>query len=153
MFVMLTPRAAGHSYTLATPTVNPAPNPVDAVDARVRVQQVALIYQQAPLAVVITLVVAGLIGVMLWDLTDRWRLLAWLALALCIALARLALVLWWKRRPDARSLESWERLLRRLARGHRARVGRRRRSDHAPAVGGASGRGLFLPDRHGGRRR
>jgi len=90
--------------------VNQAPNPVDAVDARVRVQQVALIYQQAPLAVVITLVVAGLIGVMLWDLTDRWRLLAWLALALCIAIARLALVLWWKRRPDARSLDFWERL-------------------------------------------
>jgi diguanylate cyclase (GGDEF)-like protein len=90
--------------------VSPATHPGDAVDARVRAQQVGLVYQQAPLAVLITLVVAGLIGVMLWDLVARWRLLAWLGLTLCIAIARLALVLWWKRSPAARSLEFWERL-------------------------------------------
>jgi diguanylate cyclase (GGDEF)-like protein len=96
--------------------VNPPPNPGEdasresAVDARVRAQQVGLIYQQAPLAVLLTVMVSGLIGVMLWELTDRSRLLAWLALTSCVAIARLALALWWKRRPDALHLEAWEQL-------------------------------------------
>jgi diguanylate cyclase (GGDEF)-like protein len=93
-----------------------APSPGEVVsrenpeDERVRAEQIVLIYQQAPLAVLITLVVAALIGVMLWELTDRWRLLTWLSLTLIVATARMTLVLRWRRRPESRRLESWERL-------------------------------------------
>ena len=80
------------------------------IETRVRAEQVALVYQQAPLAVLITLVIAGLVGVMLWELTDRARLVGWLAVTLAVALARLGLVLWRNWRPGARSLETWERL-------------------------------------------
>lgn len=80
------------------------------VDARVRAEQVRVIYQQAPTALLISLLVSAVLGFILWDVTDRGLLAVWFALLAFLALARIVIVVAFRRRnPDSGDMPAWER--------------------------------------------
>jgi diguanylate cyclase (GGDEF)-like protein len=80
------------------------------VDARVRAEQVRVIYQQAPAALLISLLVSAVLCFILWDVTDRARLAGWFVLLAFLALVRIGIVAAFRRRnPDAGEMPVWER--------------------------------------------
>lgn len=82
----------------------------DLIDARVRAEQVRVIYEQAPLASMISILVGVLLCVVLWHVTDRALLLAWLGTLAVLAVVRWTLVARFRRRPlDAPDMALWER--------------------------------------------
>lgn len=88
------------------------PEAVDeSIDSRVRAEQIRVIYQQAPPALFISLLVSGVVCFILRDVTDRSLLVGWFSLLVVLALVRLLLVLAFRRRdPDVGAMPTWERL-------------------------------------------
>ena len=75
---------------------------------RVRNEQVQLIYRQAPPALAISVLVAGLVAYVLWEVTDRQRLVWWVGILVVLSAVRLSIVAAYRRtahRDDPR----WER--------------------------------------------
>jgi diguanylate cyclase (GGDEF)-like protein len=86
----------------------PAAGPVE---ARIRGEQVHIIYEQAPPALLISALVAGLLCFVLWHVADHRLLAGWFTLIGLLALARFTLVLRFRRRrPEARDMSAWEQL-------------------------------------------
>src|SRR5688500_14457823 len=81
-----------------------------AVDANVVAEQVRVIYEQATPASIISLLVAGLVCLILRDVTSGTVLAAWFAAIAAIAAFRFILVRRFHRRPPAAAdMERWER--------------------------------------------
>jgi diguanylate cyclase len=80
-----------------------------AIDEQVRAEQVEVIYRQAPPATVISIVVATMVVLSIWDVSDHRRLLVWLALVAVQGLMRIALVVA-HRRAKGGDFRRWERL-------------------------------------------
>lgn len=88
----------------------PADDGRDSVGARVRAEQVRVIYDQAPLAYLIGIIVATLLCFLLREVTDPTRLLVWLGAVVVLAGARWVLVSSFHRQaPEARDMVFWER--------------------------------------------
>ena len=86
------------------------PVPVaDPLDRRIRAEQIRLLYAQAPLGAVASLLIAPLLALVLWDAVPSRVLLIWLALLETAVLLRLALALAFQRRTRdaAGSLDAW----------------------------------------------
>jgi signal transduction histidine kinase len=86
------------------------PVPVaDPLDRRIRAEQIRLLYAQAPLGAVASLLIAPLLALVLWDAVPSRVLLIWLALLETAILLRLALALAFQRRTRdaAGSLDAW----------------------------------------------
>ena len=77
-------------------------------DSNVRLEQVRLIYNQAPPALAISVLIAFLVAYVLWDVSDRALLLAWVALLAALSFVRLMLVFAY-RRTDVPDHPKWER--------------------------------------------
>lgn len=79
------------------------------VDEHIRAETVRALFQQAIAAPVLTLLVAALLALVLWDDAPRQRLLIWLGAIAGLSLVRLGLVLAYRRR-EPRTLEmiGWE---------------------------------------------
>jgi len=77
-------------------------------DARVRLEQVRLIYRQAPPALAISVVTALLVASVLWGVSDRALVLAWVALLAALSFVRLMLVFAY-RGTDVPDHPKWER--------------------------------------------
>jgi signal transduction histidine kinase len=88
--------------------VRPAPI-ADPLDQRIRAEQIRLLYAQAPLGVVASLLIAPMLALALWDIVPRAVLLIWLALLETAILIRLMLTLAFQRRArDAtETLDAW----------------------------------------------
>jgi diguanylate cyclase (GGDEF)-like protein len=83
---------------------------VGSVDEHVRTEEVRLLFQQARIAQLIGIVVAGLVAAALWSVGHHDRLIAWLAILIPVSLARWALVLRFQRRaPMPNQMIVWER--------------------------------------------
>ena len=79
------------------------------LEQRVRSEQVQLIYRQAPPALAISVLVGGLVAFVLWEVTDRRRLLAWVGTLVALSALRLALVAAYRGSAN-RDHPRWERL-------------------------------------------
>jgi diguanylate cyclase (GGDEF)-like protein len=80
------------------------------VEEHVRAETVRAIYQQAILAPILTLLVAGLVGAALWRTSPHDKLFIWLGVIAVASLARLGLVLAYRRsRPAEDRMIVWER--------------------------------------------
>ena len=79
------------------------------VDEHIRAETVRALFQQAIAAPILTLLVAALLALVLWDDAPRQRLLIWLSAIALLSLVRLGLVLAYRRR-EPRTLEmiGWE---------------------------------------------
>lgn len=83
----------------------------DPVEAWIRAEQVQVIYEQAPPALLISALVSALLCFVLWKVVDHGRLLGWFSLVGLLALGRFALILASrKRRPGSAETSRWERL-------------------------------------------
>lgn len=103
---MTTPRRPSGARRL-TP-VQPWPT-IGSPDEHVRVEQVRLLYRQAPASQVIALLVAALLAAALWRVTAPGRLVVWLAVLVPVSLARMALVYAYRRRqPQPAQMIVWE---------------------------------------------
>lgn len=80
----------------------------DGAARQIRAQQVRLLYEQAPLGAIASLLVAPILVLATWNAIPRTVLLTWLALLEMAVLVRLALVVAFRRRrdPDA-AVERW----------------------------------------------
>ena len=76
---------------------------------RVRHEQVQLLYRQAPPALGISVLVAGVVAYVLWDVSDRELLVTWVAMLVTLSLLRLAMLVAY-RRSASRDHPRWERL-------------------------------------------
>lgn len=76
----------------------------------VRAEQVLVIFQQARPAVFISVLIAGIVCLVLRDVTDRRLLLGWFATVTALAVIRLALSTRFKKDPQAaQNVPLWER--------------------------------------------
>jgi signal transduction histidine kinase len=88
--------------------VNAAAPATDATAREIRVQQVRLLYEQAPLGTIASLLIAPVLVALTWNVIPRPVLLAWLALLLTTILVRLGLVVAFRRRQDQdTAIERW----------------------------------------------
>ena len=79
------------------------------VDEHIRAETVRALFQQALAAPILTLLVALLTALGLWDVAVRSRLLIWLALIAVLSFVRLGLVLAYRRRvPRILDMIGWE---------------------------------------------
>ncbi len=77
------------------------PNPAtDATARQIRAQQVRLLYEQAPLGAVASLLIAPMLALVVWDALPHAILVIWLAALQTTILVRLALTAAFHRRPD-----------------------------------------------------
>jgi len=80
------------------------------VEEHVRAETVRAAFQQALLAPILTLLVAGLVGVALWRTIEHGPLRVWLGVIATVSLGRLALLLAYRRQaPASGRMISWER--------------------------------------------
>lgn len=80
------------------------------VEEHVRAETVRAVYQQALLAPILTLLVAGLVGASLWQSTPHGALTIWIGAIAILSLARLGVVLAYRRRaPPPAHMIAWER--------------------------------------------
>ncbi len=80
------------------------------VDRLVRAEQVEVIYRQAIPAMLISIAVASLLSAILWDVTPRTKLIAWLAAIIVVALVRAGIVFfYWRTSPRGLGVLAWER--------------------------------------------
>ena len=80
------------------------------LDDTIRSEQLKLVFAQAPLAIVISPMAATTLAIGIWQVADHGAVIAWVALIASMALFRLALVIAFKRRPNALAIRVWERL-------------------------------------------
>ena len=73
----------------------------DDVARRIRAEQVRLLYDQVPLAAWTSLLVASLLGLVLWPAVPHPVLAAWLFLLAATGAIRLGLTMAYRRRPDS----------------------------------------------------
>jgi diguanylate cyclase (GGDEF)-like protein len=79
------------------------------IDEHVRAETVRALFHQAIAAPILTLLVAGLVALGLWDVTPHDRLLLWLGIITLLSFVRLALVLAYRRRaPRTLDMITWE---------------------------------------------
>ena len=86
------------------------PDPaVDPLDLRIRAEQVRLLYAQAPLGTIASLLIAPMLALALWEVAPRAVLLIWLALLEAVILIRLLLTLVFQRRApnETGPLDAW----------------------------------------------
>ena len=89
----------------AVATFNPA---TDATARQIRIEQVRLLYEQAPLGAAASLLIASLLVLILWGTLPRAVLVAWVLALAATILVRLALVAAFQRRPDREAdIERW----------------------------------------------
>jgi len=80
------------------------------IRARIRAEQVRMLFKQAPRAIFLSIVVAGMVCAVLWAATDHALLISWFAIIIVLALVGLGLVLAYRRRKDDESgVPMWER--------------------------------------------
>jgi diguanylate cyclase (GGDEF)-like protein len=83
----------------------------DPVESWIRAEQVQVVYEQAPPALLISALVSGLLCFVLWRVVDHRLLLGWVSLVGLLALGRFALILASRRRrPGLSETSRWERL-------------------------------------------
>jgi len=79
------------------------------VDEHIRAETVRALFQQAIAAPILTVLVAALMAIALWDVAPRQRLLIWLSAIAFLSLVRLGLVLAYRRRgPRTLEMIGWE---------------------------------------------
>ena len=79
------------------------------VDEHIRAETVRALFQQAIAAPILTLLVAALLALVLWDVAPRHRLLIWLGAIALLSFVRLGLVLVYRRRvPRTLEMIWWE---------------------------------------------
>ena len=79
-------------------------------EQRIRAEQVRLLYEQVPVAIAATLLVAAVVAYVLWDVVPRWALGAWLAAVAASNLVRGLLAWAWHRAaPPPGDAARWER--------------------------------------------
>lgn len=88
--------------------MRPAPI-ADPLDQRIRAEQIRLLYAQAPLGAVASLLIAPMLALALWEVAPRAVLLTWLALLEAAILLRLLLALAFQRRARNATgpLDAW----------------------------------------------
>ena len=88
--------------------MRPAPI-ADPLDQRIRAEQIRLLYAQAPLGAVASLLIAPMLTLALWEVAPRAVLLTWLALLEAAILVRLLLTLAFQRRTRNATgpLDAW----------------------------------------------
>ena len=96
------PSAARHRLTPVVPW--PA---VGTLDAHIRAEQVRLVFQQAPLAQLLTLVAAAVICYALWEVGDRTRLGIWFIVVSVVTAVRLVLSVRFRRVAPAPDRMPW----------------------------------------------
>ena len=79
----------------------------DALDRRVRTEQIRVLYAQAPLGALAGLLIAPLLVFAVWEALPRAPLLVWLLALETTILIRLGLTLAFHRRSDPAETESW----------------------------------------------
>ena len=80
------------------------------VEEHIRAETVRAVFQQALLAPILTVLVAGLVAAALWRASAHGRLLVWLGVIVALSLARLAVILAYRRRnPVPARMIAWER--------------------------------------------
>ncbi|HEV8401384.1 MAG TPA: diguanylate cyclase [Gemmatimonadales bacterium] len=105
---MPTQRLSSGSRRRLTPV---APWPAaGSVEEHVRAETVRAVFQQALLAPILTLLVGGLVGASLWRASLHGPLLLWLGAVAVLSVARLTLLLAYRRRsPPPDRMIGWER--------------------------------------------
>lgn len=79
------------------------------LDAHIRAEQVRLVFHQAPVAQVLSLIAAAVIVYALWDVGNRTRLIIWFGVVMAVTVARLALSAEFRRRnPGPDRMQWWE---------------------------------------------
>jgi len=82
---------------------------VGTLEAHVRAEQVRVVFRQAPPAQLLSIVAAGVICLVLWNVSDRGHLRAWFAVVTAVTLGRIALsVLFQRRAPAPGAMLPWE---------------------------------------------
>jgi diguanylate cyclase (GGDEF)-like protein len=71
--------------------VNSDSEPADLIRRRVRAEQMRILFEQSPPAIVISVLVAALVSAVLWDESDHGALVAWFTVIAALAAARLLL--------------------------------------------------------------
>jgi diguanylate cyclase len=79
------------------------------VKERVRADLLRLLFQQVPLSSLISVLVAAILCALLWDLTPRFLLQAWLAIIAVLAVVRVAMTMAFRRRAGDLDIRAWER--------------------------------------------
>jgi len=79
------------------------------VEERVRTELVILLFGQVPLSSFISALVASILCALLWHVTGHDLLEAWWLTIVAISVARVAMALAFKRRPNDDDIASWER--------------------------------------------
>ena len=82
----------------------------EAARHRMRVEQVRMVYRQSIPAMLLSMLVAGLVGWILWPVVVHTTLVVWLLAVLLMAISRVTLVFFYWRRPrtDGEAV-AWER--------------------------------------------
>ncbi len=79
----------------------PQPSATGPLARRIFAEQIRLLYAQAPLGTVASLLIAPMLALIHWDIVPRAVLLGWLALLEATLLVRLALIVAFQRRRDS----------------------------------------------------
>jgi diguanylate cyclase (GGDEF)-like protein len=82
----------------------------DSLESHIRTEQVRIVFRQAPPGQLLSVVAAGAVCWVLWDVTPRAGLLVWLGLIAATTLVRVILgAVFARRRPGPDSMVWWER--------------------------------------------
>jgi len=81
------------------------------LDDTIRDEQLKLVFAQAPLAIVVSPLVATTLAIGLWQVVDHGPVMIWVGVIASVAFFRMSLVLAFKRRQSNLAMRVWERLL------------------------------------------
>ena len=80
------------------------------LDETVRQDQLKLLFEQAPWAIITSPLAASALAIAIWDVVDGGLVLAWVAVVTCMAILRFGLMVAFKKRAEAFAVRTWERL-------------------------------------------
>jgi diguanylate cyclase (GGDEF)-like protein len=80
------------------------------LDETVRGDQLRLLFEQAPWAIITSPLAASALAIAIWDVVDGGLVVAWVVVVVCMAILRFGLMVAFKKRPEAFAVRTWERL-------------------------------------------